>query len=56
METFMQIARGDSLTVSEVLQEHFDAPLLAEFFPGQPVLRAVSEIVSPKGGRIMLHG
>jgi phage gp29-like protein len=38
METFMQIARGDSLTVSEVLQEHFDAPLLAEFFPGQPVL------------------
>ena len=37
-ETFMQIARGDALTVSEVLQEHLDAPLLAEFFPGQPVL------------------
>jgi hypothetical protein len=34
----MQIARGDALTVSEVLQEHLDAPLLAEFFPGQPVL------------------
>jgi len=38
LETFMQIARGDALTVSEVLQEHLDAPLLAEFFPGQPVL------------------
>jgi phage gp29-like protein len=37
-ETFMQIARGDALTVSEVLQEHVDAPLLAEFFPGRPVL------------------
>jgi len=33
-ETFMQIARGDALTVSEVLQRHLDAPLLAEFFPG----------------------
>jgi phage gp29-like protein len=37
-ETFMQIARGDALTVSEVLQEHVDGPLLAEFFPGEPVL------------------
>jgi phage gp29-like protein len=37
-ETFMQIARGDALAVSEVLQKHLDAPLLAEFFPGQPIL------------------
>jgi len=37
-ETFQQIARGDALTVSEVLQTHLDAPLLAEFFPGEPVL------------------
>ena len=37
-ETFMQISRADSLTVSEVFQEHIDAPLLAEFFPGEPVL------------------
>ena len=37
-ETFTQIARGDALTVSEVLQEHVDAPLLAEFFPGESVL------------------
>jgi len=37
-ETFQQIARGDALTVSEVLQTHLDAPLLADFFPGEPVL------------------
>jgi phage gp29-like protein len=37
-ETFMQIARGDALAVSEVLQKHLDAPLLGEFFPGEPIL------------------
>ncbi len=37
-ETFMQIARGDALAVSEVLQKHLDAPLLAEFFPEEPIL------------------
>lgn len=47
METFMQIARGDALAVSEVLQEHFDAPLLAEFFPGQPVLAYFEFAPSP---------
>jgi len=36
--TFTQIARGDALTLSEVFQKHVDLPLLAEFFPGQPVL------------------
>jgi phage gp29-like protein len=37
-ETFMQIARSDAAMLSEVLQKHFDLPLLSEFFPGQPVL------------------
>jgi phage gp29-like protein len=37
-DTFMQIARGDAMAVSEVLQKHVDAPLLAEFFPGEPIL------------------
>jgi len=37
-DTFTQISRADALTVSEVFQKHLDAPLLAEFFPGQPVL------------------
>lgn len=30
--------RPSGMTVSEVLQKHLDAPLLAEFFPGQPIL------------------
>jgi phage gp29-like protein len=50
-ETFMQIARGDALTVSEVLQDHFDAPLLAEFFPGQPVV-AYFEFVPPSSDEV----
>ena len=37
-ETFMQIARGDALAVSGVLQKHLDVPLLVEFFPGEPIL------------------
>jgi phage gp29-like protein len=50
-ETFMQIARGDALAVSEVLQEHVDAPLLAEFFPGEPVL-AYFEFAPPAGDEV----
>jgi len=38
METFRQIARGDAAMLSEVFQQQFDLPLLAEFFPGEPVL------------------
>ena len=38
METFRQIARGDAAMLSEVFQRQFDAPLLAEFFPGEPAL------------------
>lgn len=36
-ETFMQIARGDAVTLSGVLQRDIDVPLLNQFFPGQPV-------------------
>ena len=36
-DTFLQIARSDAAMVSEVMQKHFDLPLLSEFFPGQPV-------------------
>jgi phage gp29-like protein len=36
-DTFTQIARGDAAMLSEVLQQHFDTPLLREFFPDRPV-------------------
>ena len=36
-ETFRQIARGDAVTLSGVLQRDIDVPLLSEFFPGQPI-------------------
>mgnify|MGYP001586155150 FL=1 len=38
METFRQVARGDAAMLSEVFQQQFDGPLLAEFFPGERVL------------------
>ena len=37
-ETFMQIARADSVSLSAVLQRDIDVPLLAEAFPGLPAL------------------
>jgi phage gp29-like protein len=37
-DTFQQIARGDASTVSDVFQRGIDLPVLAENFPGQPVL------------------
>jgi phage gp29-like protein len=37
-ETFAQIARGDAVTLSGVLQRSIDGPLLEEFFPGEPVM------------------
>jgi len=36
-ETFRQIARGDAVTLSGVLQRDIDVPLLNHFFPGQPI-------------------
>jgi len=36
-DTFMQIARSDASVLSGVLQNAIDIPLLAEYFPGQPV-------------------
>jgi len=37
-ETFLQIARGDSLVVSSLLQQEIDLPVLKKAFPGRPVL------------------
>lgn len=37
-DTFQQIARGDAVTLSAVLQRELDGPLLAEAFPGWPAL------------------
>ena len=34
----MQIARSDAVTLSAVLQQDIDKPLLEAFFPGQPPL------------------
>jgi phage gp29-like protein len=50
-ETFLQIARGDALTLSEVFQEQVDGPLLAEFFPGEPAL-AYFEFAPPAGDEV----
>lgn len=36
-ETFMQIARGDAVVLSGLLQREIDLPLLDKFFPGQHV-------------------
>lgn len=48
-ETFLQIARGDAASLSEVLQRDIDLPLLTEAFPGWPV-RAYFEFAPPAGG------
>jgi phage gp29-like protein len=37
-DTFLQIAKSDAAMLSEVMQNHFDRPLLNEFFPNQPIL------------------
>jgi len=50
-ETFLQIARSDAAMLSEVLQKHFDTPLLREFFPGQPIL-AYFEFAPPAGSEV----
>ena len=36
-EAFNQVAKADSVMVSEALQRDFDAPTLAAAFPGWPV-------------------
>lgn len=38
MEAFKQLARATGMKISEALQRDFDAEVLAEEFPGQPVL------------------
>ncbi|MEI6150499.1 MAG: DUF935 family protein [bacterium] len=37
-DTFLQIARGDAVTLSGVLQREIDLPVLAQAFPGRPAL------------------
>jgi len=37
-DTFLQIAKSDAITLAGVLQNTIDIPLLAQFFPGQPVM------------------
>ncbi len=37
-DTFQQIARGDAVTLSAVMQQELDGPLLAAAFPGWPAL------------------
>jgi phage gp29-like protein len=37
-DTFLQIAKSDAAMLSEVMQNHFDRPLLNQFFPDQPIL------------------
>ena len=37
-DTFLQIARGDAVALSELFQREIDAPMLAQAFPGWPAL------------------
>ena len=37
-DTFLQIARGDAVALSEVYQREIDLPMLAQAFPGYPAL------------------
>jgi len=37
-DTFLQIARGDAVALSEVFQREIDLPMLAQAFPGYPAL------------------
>ena len=37
-DTFLQIARGDAVALSEVMQREIDLPMLAQAFPGWPPL------------------
>jgi phage gp29-like protein len=37
-DTFLQIARGDAVTLSEVFQREIDLPMLSGAFPGYPAL------------------
>lgn len=50
-DTFLQIARSDAALLSGLFQEQFDAPLLREYFPGQPLL-AYFEFAPPAADEI----
>ena len=50
-DTFLQIARGDAALLSGLFQEHFDTPLLREYFPDQPIL-AYFEFAPPAADEV----
>jgi phage gp29-like protein len=50
-DTFMQIARSDAALLSGLFQEQFDAPLLREYFPDQPIL-AYFEFAPPAADEV----
>jgi phage gp29-like protein len=49
-EAFLQIARGDAVTVSSALQREIDLPVLKKAFPGKPIL-AYFEFEPMDGGQ-----
>ena len=50
-DTFLQIARGDAALLSGIFQEHFDTPLLRQYFPEQPIL-AYFEFAPPAADEV----
>ena len=50
-DTFLQIARSDAALLSGLFQEHFDSPLLWEYFPDQPIL-AYFEFAPPAADEV----
>jgi len=50
-DTFLQIARGDAALLSGLFQEHFDTPLLRQYFPDQPIL-AYFEFAPPAADEV----
>jgi phage gp29-like protein len=54
-DTFLQVARGDAVTLSEVLQKDLDGPLLEMAFPGAPHLAyfEVSPTVPDQAARVL---
>jgi phage gp29-like protein len=56
-DTFDELAIAEAGEISEIMQEQFDAPLLARLFPGQPVLAYFQLAAEDKAdiGQILDH-
>lgn len=56
-DTFDELAIAEAAEISEIMQEQFDAPLLARLFPGQPVLAYFQLAAEDKAdiGQILDH-